>query len=108
MKTFAALTVSCLTACSLTACGAAPRTLVGPAGGEVLVALDVGEDGAVIAYACDGHDGRVTTSRWFTGALDGDAIALRGDDGAVLVGTLRDGAFTGALDLGAGGEVPVS
>lgn len=95
--------IGALTATTLTGCedDQAPATTVrvGQIDGGLLIAVVV-EDGAVVAYACDGTEAGVTVSAWFSGAATDDGFSLtHASKPFTLTGTFDGDALAGTLDL---------
>lgn len=63
-------------------------------GNEVTVAVAV-KDGRAVAYVCNGKQ----IEAWLEGTLQGDRLALQGDDGG-LTGTVTAGAALGSVTVG--------
>lgn len=93
------LTITAPTGCDTADAPEAATVHVGRAEGDILVAVVV-EDGAVVAYACDGKAAGVAVNAWFSGAVDGDAFSLtHATKPITLTGSFTGDTLAATLDL---------
>lgn len=95
----ATLATTSLLGCEAEAEPEAATVHVGRAEGDILVAVVV-EDGAVVAYACDGTAAGVAVNAWFSGAVtDGGFSLTHASKPITLTGSFTGDTLDASLDV---------